>query len=385
MVSRLVKLSRSNSFFLFGPRGVGKTSLLKAKYPPNKDVYYIDLLLPKTEDRYRLSPEALRAEVLESEPEWVIIDEVQKLPRLLDVVHSLIEETRQKFILTGSSARKLKRGAANLLAGRAFTYHLHPFTSVELGSNFDLGMALEWGLLPQVVSFQEADDKKEFLLSYSLSYLKEEIQAEQVVRRVDPFRFFLQIAAQMNGKPINYSKIAKDVGVDTTTVQNYFSILEDTLIGFYLTSYHKSIRKRQRGAPKFYFFDPGVVRALNDTLDVPMRPQTYMFGEAFEHFLILEIRKLADYKRKSWSYSYLQTKDDVEIDLIIEEKGKRTVCIEIKSGISICESDIKQFIKLTSAMKNVEALCLSNDSVAKRFGDVRCLHWRDGLRTLGLI
>lgn len=297
MVNRLVKLPENQSFFLFGPRGSGKTSLLKARFE-GKNVLFLDLLNPRIEDQFRMNPESLIAQISAQKPDWVVIDEVQKLPRILDLVHLLIEEKKQKFALTGSSARKLKRGSANLLAGRAFMNHLFPFSALELGKQFSLEQALSFGLLPKVQYLENAQDKIDFLESYALTYLKEEIQAEQVIRRIDPFRQFLQVAAQMNGKIINYRKIARDVGVDSTTVQNYFSILEDTLIGFYLPSYSKSIRKRQREAPKFYLFDPGIVRALSKNLDVKLKPGNYAYGDAFEHFVILEIFKLISYFKK---------------------------------------------------------------------------------------
>ena len=268
MLNRIAKLSQSNSFFILGPRGSGKSTLIKQKYSKNN--LYIDLLEPQTEDRYRLNPESLKQE-LAGKPQLkkVIIDEVQKLPRLLDVAHQLIEEKNIQFILSGSSARKLKRGGSNLLAGRAFVFYLHPFTSKELGQSFDLNTALCWGLLPHLFNLKSNSDKEEYLKAYALTYLKEEIQLEQIVRKLSPFRKFLEIAAQMNGKVINYTKIARDIGVDTTTVQNYYSILEETLVGFYLNPYHSSIRKSQRLSPKFYLFDTGVCRALKGTLKVP--------------------------------------------------------------------------------------------------------------------
>ncbi|MCM2281718.1 MAG: ATP-binding protein [Bdellovibrionaceae bacterium] len=350
------------------------------------DTLYIDLLKPAVEDTYRVDPEELARQVSgKKRYKWVVIDEVQKLPKLLDVVHNLIEENDQKFILSGSSARKLKRGAANLLAGRAFVYHLHPFTSVELGDSFDLDCALQWGLLPKVWNLQEQEDKHEFLRSYALTYLKEEIQAEQIVRILDPFRSFLEVAAQTNGKIVNFSKVARDVGVDTTTVQNYYSILEDTLVGFFLNSFHRSVRKRQHQAPKFYFFDPGVVRMLSRTLDLPLVPSTASYGELFEQFLILEIRKLAEYRRKEWEFSYLRTKDDVEIDLIIDRARRPLICVEIKSTRNIRPDDINQFMKITGDMTNIEAYCFSNDPRSKKIGHVHCLHWTEGLKELGLV
>ncbi len=384
MVNRTIRLSKSHSFFVFGPRGSGKSTLIKSLYSSHENVLYIDLLRPKTEDGFRRDPDQLVQLVEAQKPSWVIIDEIQKLPKLLDLVHFLIEENSQKFILAGSSARKLKRGAANLLAGRAFVYHLHPFTAAELGGEFDLMTALQWGLLPKIYSLSSSEDRKDFLESYCMTYLKEEIQQEQIVRNLDPFRDFLEVSAQMNGKVVNYSKIAKDIGVDTTTVQNYFSILEDTLVGFLLPAYHKSIRKRQRHAPKFYYFDPGISRALNRTLDIAITERSFSFGNAFEHFLILEIKKLSDYHKKSWNFSYLLTKDDVEIDLIIEESRGKTICIEIKSTNSVKQDDIKNFINLTADFKNSQSLCLSNDPKAKKMGHVLCLHWKDGLKKLGL-
>ena len=201
MFHRSITIGNKSSFFLFGPRGTGKSTLIRqqlAKFEP----LWIDLLQPEQEDLYRLSPQSLGDEIAKSvgKIRWVVIDEVQKIPRLLDLVHSLIESTGVLFALTGSSARKLKRGGANLLAGRAFVHHLHPLTHVELGDRFLLDEVLRWGTLPRLFSLQAPEDRTEFLRSYALTYLKEEIQAEQIVRRLDPFRRFLQVAAQTNGR-----------------------------------------------------------------------------------------------------------------------------------------------------------------------------------------
>jgi len=313
----------------------------------------------------------------------VIIDEVQKLPRILDVVHQLIEEKKKiQFILSGSSARKLKRGGANLLAGRAFMFYLYPFSSWELGHNFKLDVALSWGLLPAQINLKNKQDKKEYLKAYTLSYLKEEIQLEQIVRKLNPFRKFLEVAAQMNAKPINYSKIAQDIGVDTTTVQNYYSILEETLVGFYLRAYHSSIRKSQRLSPKFYLFDTGVCRALKGTLDLPLLPQTDEFGEAFEHFIILEILKLIEYSRKDWKCFYLLTKDGAEIDLIIERPGDKTVCIEIKSSKKVTKKDIKNLSRLGTDIPQSVLYCLSRDPIKRQINNTICIDWREGLNEI---
>ena len=381
MVNRIAKLSQSNSFFILGPRGSGKSTLIKQRY--FKNCLYIDLLDSQTEDRYRLNPASLKQE-LAAQPQLkrVIIDEVQKLPRILDMVHQLIEEKNIQFILSGSSARKLKRGGANLLAGRAFIFHLHPFSSLELGHRFNLNKALCWGLLPRQFNLKESQDKEEYLKAYALTYLKEEIQLEQIVRKLSPFRQFLEVAAQMNGKVINYTKIARDIGVDTTTVQNYYSILEETLVGFYLKPYHTSIRKSQRLSPKFYLFDMGVCRALKGTLKIPLLPRTYDFGEAFEHFIILEIMKFAEYSRKNWKYFYLLTKDGAEIDLIVDRPGEGTLCMEIKSSDRITESDVRNLIRLGSDIPKSKLYCLSRDSRRKQIQNVLCLEWREGIKEI---
>lgn len=384
MVNRSLKLSKTQSFFLFGARGVGKSTLLQQHFSGQKGVVFIDLLSPKTEDLFRVNPNELSQIVKVERPEWIVIDEVQKLPRLLDLVHLHIEKDGQKFALSGSSARKLKRGSANLLAGRATMNHLYPLTSTELGDEFDLQQALTWGLMPKIQDLPEVNDRFDFLESYCLTYLKEEILSEQLVRSLDPFRNFLPIAAQMSGKPLNFSKIGREVGVDTTTVQNYFSILEDTLLGFSLPAFHHSVRKRQRQAPKFYLFDIGILRALSRSLDEPVKKSTIPYGTFFEHFLIHEIRRLADYKKIRWDYSYLVTKDDVEIDLILEKPNRPLILIEIKSSENLQKGSITNFIKISKDFENAEAYCFSCDPQEKAFEHVKCLHWKDGLEALGL-
>lgn len=385
MFNRSIKLSKNNSFFLFGARGTGKTFLLKEDFK-SPQALYIDLLTPEQNETYSLRPQALVEQLaaLESETEWIVIDEIQKIPKLLDVVHQQIESSRFKFALSGSSARKLKRGGANLLAGRAFVNHLYPLTARELGGQFSLDAALAWGTLPRLFAFESDADKRDFLRTYAHTYLKEEITAEQVVRRLDPFRRFLVVAAQMSGQIINYSKIAREVGASTPTVQTYFQILDDTLVGFLLEPFHESIRKRQLGNPKFYFFDSGVQRALNNTLTVELKPQTYAFGAAFEHFVINEINRLQSYAKKDYRFSYLRTKDGVEIDLIIERPGLKRALVEIKSTARVAEDDVRALQQLGNDVPNSEAFCLSLDPTPKKIGAVACFPWLAGLEELGL-
>jgi len=383
MVNRIVNLTKTNSFFLFGARGTGKTTLLKQRFNKS-NALYIDLLDPDEEELFARTPVELkyRVEALSENQKWVIIDEIQKVPKLLNLVHKLIESTHRYFILTGSSSRKLKRGAANLLAGRAFVYHLYPFTSTELENQFTLNTALQWGTLPKVYSYKSEKDKQRFLKSYVQTYLREEIVAEQLIRNLDPFRHFLEVAAQSSGKIVNYSKIAQDIGVDTKTVQGYFSILEDTLIGIKLPSFHKSIRKQQNKNPKFYLFDTGVKRALERTLSLGIREGTYAYGELFEHFIISEIIRLSDYQENEWRFSYLRTKDDAEIDLIIDRPGKPLALIEIKSTSSITERAVSTLNRFSKDIDNSESFCLSCDQNPKRIGNVNCIYWQHFLKDL---
>jgi len=387
MVKRIVNISKSHSFFLFGPRGSGKTTLLNHHFSDDKCLH-IDLLDYQYESLLYKDPNQL-IQIIESQKSvsWVIIDEIQKNPKLLDVVHKLTLNKKYKFALTGSSARKLKRQSANLLAGRAFNFKCHPLTSLELGKNFNLNEALKFGLLPAISSLSTAD-KRHFLRSYIDTYFKEEIVAEQIVRNLRPFRNFLDVAAQMNGKILNINHIARDVGVDHSTVQNYFEILEDTLVGLMLEPYHQSIRKRQRQASKFYYFDSGVVSALNKTLESQLVQSTIEYGQAFEHFVILEFRKYRDYYKPDWSLSYLRTKDDAEIDLIIERPKSPTLAIEIKSTNKISELSKNAFNTFSALAKDigkVESFLLSQDPIERKIDHVWCLPWQKGLRESGII
>ena len=386
MFHRLIKPLKSNSFFLFGPRGAGKTTFLRHFFDPDTTLW-IDLLDPIEEDRLSLHPESLseQIEAMMGEKEWVVLDEVQKVPRLLDVVHQRIEGGGNiKFALTGSSARKLKRGSANLLAGRAFVYNLYPLTHLEMGDAFDEISALQWGTLPKVVQLNGDEEKMAFLRAYALTYLKEEVWSEQLVRNLDPFRRFLEVAAQCNGEVVNATNIARDVGVDPKTVQSYFTILEDTLLGFLLESHHSSVRKQQIKSPKFYFFDGGVKRALDRTLTQELIPNTYGFGRAFEHFVIGEAIRLGSYLGKDYRFSYLRTKDDAEIDLLVERPGMPTALVEIKSTTRVDERSTKTVERFLKDMPKAKGFCFSRDPIAKKIGAVEALHWREGLRAIGL-
>lgn len=318
----------------------------------------------------------------EGAPKWVILDEIQKVPKLLDVVHSLIETNKQKFILTGSSARKLKSGAANLLAGRAFVYNLHPLTSVELGQQFDLEENLRWGTLPAITSFENDREKKSYLNAYVQTYFAEEIKAEQLLRKLDPFRAFLPILGQVSGKVINHNKIAKQIGTSVVTVQSYFQIVEDTLLGFYLPAFHESARKSQRLSPKFYLFDTGVKKAMEGSLDQAVTPKTSVFGELFEAFLVNEVYRLNHYFELDYRLSFFATKNNVEVDLILS-KGQKHMAVEIKSADEIDEAEVRALSRNTRDIPGLaKKYYVSRQKLKVKIEDVECLHWQEFLGVL---
>lgn len=379
--SRLLSLPDDHSFFLFGPRGVGKSTLIK-KFFDHRSSLFLDLLVTSVEDRFQRNPGELKdiVQALPEEKKYVVIDEIQKVPALLDLVHLLIESTDKIFILTGSSARKLKAGGANLLAGRAFVYHLHPLSVLELEEGFQLDACLEWGMLPKVIDYQNDLYRKKYLQTYAHTYLKEEVWEEQYVRDLAPFRKFLEVAAQMNGKIINYANIAADVGVDPKTIEKYYSILEDTMLGFFLTGFQHSFRKRLSSKPKFYFFDTGVTRALSRRMAIPYSIRTTAYGDAFEHFVLLECLKLSSYFHEEFRFSYLRTKDDVEVDLIVDRPGLAPLFIEVKSSSQVSKNSLLSFWHITKDFPDCEAVCFSNDPYEKKWDHVHSIPWYEGLK-----
>lgn len=348
MIPRKLFLQKEQSFFLFGARATGKSTLLHEQFSTrSSQIFWIDLLHPDQEKKYLLRPQTLYEEIeaRQQDLELVVIDEVQKVPALLDIVHLCIFKFNTVFALTGSSARKLKRGQANLLAGRAFTYHLHPFSFLELEKKFSLSEVLTWGSLPSLRQLSSEELKRDYLRAYIYNYIKEEVVSEQIVRNIEPFHLFLEVAAQCNGEILNYSKIAREATIQAKSVQRYYQILTDTLLGHFLYPYHRSLRKRQIKSPKFYFFDLGVLRGLRNELSLEVRPQSYHYGKLFEHFIIVECIRLNDYEKKDYRLSYFKTQSGSEIDLIIET-GKKTYFIEIKSKAIIQGQDLRTLKEL---------------------------------------
>ncbi len=385
MIDRLITPLKDSSFFLFGARAVGKSTILRERFASQA---YLSVNLLNDDEYYSLSqrPDSIVERVRKAPPKsLIIIDEVQRVPNLLNVVHLLIEENDLIFILSGSSSRKLKRGNANLLAGRALLYELYPLTYLELKEDFDLQSALDWGTLPSLTKLTSRELKIEYLHSYVDTYLKEEIVAEQLIRQLPPFRRFLDVAAQMNTKILNYSSIGRDVGVTPDTIKEYFAILEETYIGVILPAYSRSIRKQQTQAPKFYFFDCGVPRAILRTNESALNESTSLYGDTFEQHVILEFIRLNSYFKKRAKFSYLRTKDGAEIDLIVELPNKDPILVEIKSARTIYPEDLGSFKTLAADMKHSGAYCLSRDSFEKEIGPITSMSWDKGiLKILGV-
>lgn len=382
-LERTINLPKNKSFFLFGPRQTGKSTLLKNRFTSQDTIYY-DLLKTEVYRKLLARPEIFRNEVSAAlnpkQPIHIIIDEVQKIPQLLDEVHFLIESGAPCFfILSGSSPRKLKRYQANMLAGRAWTFQLHSFSYTELKDNFDLFSVLKYGALPGVYLIADEYEKRETLHSYADTYIKEEIEIEANIRNLSGFLRFLPIAAQQNGELLNYSNIARETEVSSHIVKEYYKILDDTLLGFFLLPYARSIRKKMSKQPKFYFFDPGVVTALTNRLRVDLEENSYEFGRAFEHFVILEIIKLNHYNRLDLALSFYRTERGAEVDCIIETSAGKTLAIEIKSTANPTSIMLKGLYSFKEKVPGAQLILACRVERAQVMKDVKVLPWRETL------
>ena len=330
ILPRILK-APEQSFFLLGPRGSGKSTWLRAIFP---DAHVIDLLSEETYHRMLASP-GLFADQLRaiSTGSWVVVDEVQRLPGLLNEVHRFIETKRLRFVLCGSSARKLKRADVNLLAGRALHRSMHTFVPEEMGANFDLEEALRFGLMPII---WDSNEKDEVLSAYARLYLKEEIQAEALVRNLPGFARFLPLAALFHGQTINVSNIARESGVARTTVAGYLSILEETLLCFRLPAYEAKLRLRERKLPKWYWCDPGIVRSMK-RVSGSVAPEER--GALFEGMVAQLLRAYKDYRGLCDQMYYWAPsgRSGSEVDFLLA-KGKELVAVEVKSGNTYTES-----------------------------------------------
>jgi len=321
------------SFFLFGPRSVGKSHWIKEHF--EKAVFF-DLLNHRLSLELTRDPTLLEAKIGDRpKGTWICLDEIQKIPALLDEVHRLMENRQYRFALTGSSARKLKRGGADLLAGRAITRQMEGLVYSEIGRNFDLTKVTQWGTLPMIAShYSDPAFLADTLSAYVHTYVREEIKEEGLVRKTEPFIRFLEIAALMNGQELNKENIARDAHVPRSTVDVYFSILEDTLLGHFLPAYRAEAKVREKAHPKFYWFDPGVARGAANLLYDPV--DSVWEGRALETYLFHELRVFNHLHSKQRKISYYQTGAGAEIDFVIETARRtasskpRVVCIEVK-------------------------------------------------------
>lgn len=314
----------TETFFLWGPRQTGKSTLLRHTYGEG---HWVDLLKADAFRRYVTRPETLREE-LEAEPpgprQQVVIDEIQKVTALLDEVHWLIENRGLHFALCGSSARKVKRGSANLLGGRALRYELHGLTAAELGGEFDLDRVLNHGYLPRIY---QSNRPGRLLEAYVADYLKEEVAAEGLIRNLPVFSDFLDVAALGDGEIVNFSNIARECGVSSHTTKNHFQILEDTLLGRWLPAYRKRPKRRVIGAPKFYFADVGVVNRLARRGE--LLPGSELYGKAFENWVYHELTAFISYHEVDAELSYWRLASGIEVDFVLGDMG---VAIEAKSS-----------------------------------------------------
>ena len=386
----LVKLLKGKkSAFLFGPRGVGKTVLAQHYLAQARHAESIDLLSLDAFRRYISEPGLFRLEIEQRlrdiparETLTVLVDEVQKLPGLLDEVHYLVEthKGRVQFLLTGSSARKLKRSGANLLAGRAWTLKLHPLSSQEVEP--DLRKALTIGTLPGF--YQETlSSARRSLKAYVETYLKEEVIQELLIRKFDHFMRLLDIAGQVNGEPVNYSSIARDSGVSVKTAQEYFDILVDTLVAFRIDGWSYSVRKQLRHSPKYYFFDCGVLNAVRGELQTELKSGSYRYGKLFETFIVNELIRANDYNETGYRLYYWRTNTGLEVDLVLTRGPQDTPrAIEIKSQSSPGESDLKGLRAFASENNTAELFCLCRTTHKYSLGPIQVLPWQEGIKAL---
>lgn len=369
---QLLEATKSNSIFLFGARQTGKSTLLKSLFP---DAISFDLLNSDVKNRFEQRP-ALLYEVLKHEPDnaLVIIDEIQQVPELLNEVHRLIFDKQMRFVLCGSSARKLRRKGYNTLGGRAVPYYLYPLVSAEI-PDFNLDRALNHGLLP---AHYDASSPSMLMSAYLDVYLREEIKAEALVRNMKSFNQFLTIAAMTNGEMVNYNNIASDCGVSANTVKEYFSILEDTLLGYFVPAYTRTKKRRLVQAPRFYLFDVGLTNHMLKRKHI--EEGTPEYGHAFEHFVIQELVAYISYTQNENQLSYWRTYTGVEVDAII---GDAKIAIEIKSAREIQNKHLKKLRSFANEYSPVRKLVVSLDIFTRRTDDdIELVYIHDFLKAL---
>ena len=370
-IERFINLERflkQKSYFLFGPRQTGKSSLIQHSFPSAKVYNLLDNALFLD---FNNRPGRLREEVT-AKDKLVVIDEIQRVPQLLNEVHLLIEEKGIHFLLTGSSARKLRSGGVNLLGGRAREAYLHPFVTVELGEFFDLDRALNAGLIPSIYF---SNEPKLDLASYVGSYLKTEIASEALTRDVPAFSRFLSVAALCNTQVVNFTNIANDAQVKRTTVYEYFEILKDTLLLRELPAFRIGKKRKPVCSSKYYFFDIGVARQLQGR--VAVTPGTTEYGDAFETFIVNEAFAFSDYVRPL-SLSFWRTTSQYEVDLIINDH----IAVEIKGKQQVSFDDIKGLKAIAEESSFKRFICVSLEKRPRKLGKIEILPYQEFLEML---
>ncbi len=367
MYNRLLNKA-SRSTFVFGPRGVGKSTWARQEFPSATTYDLLDqrLFLDLTKD-----PNTLYRQLARHEPgDWVFIDEIQRVPEILNEVHRLIENRRLNVLMTGSSARKLRRGGVNLLGGRASRKLMFPLVSAELGDDFDLDAALQFGTLPTAVAGSHVI---EYLDSYVQLYMQQEIVAETLIRNVGNFARFLEVAARQNGQTVNPTSIARDVGVARATVVSHFEILNDTLLGTWLPTWKKKESNKQLQQSKFYFFDCGVVRAISSR--IAEAPSDQEIGVLLETYLHNEIRAFLEYSNLRYPLRYWRTYDGAEVDFVIETP-ERVVAIEVKSSNAWQQKfnrGLRRFVRESRDPTKIHSMGVYRGSKAEWWDDINVL------------
>ena len=373
MLKRIFQLDKEieSSIFLFGGRQTGKTTILRQQFP---NAIFFDLLNTSVKSRLQRRPVVLY-ETLKDKPAGtlVIIDEIPEIPELLNEVHRLIVERQLIFILCGSSARKLKRKGHNTLGGRALPVYLYPLVSAEI-PDFDIDRAVNYGMLPP---HYLAKNPSRLLTGYIDVYLKEEIKEEALVRNLDAFHRFLEVAAFTDGEIINNNNIAQECGVHATTVNSYFDILEDTLIGYRIPAYTKVMQRRLVQAPRFYYFDIGITNHLLHRKDLVRGTADY--GHAFEHLVVQELVAYLHYTHSEERLSYWRTYTGIEVDVII---GDARIAIEIKSAEEIQSKHLKNLKIFAEEHPQSRLIVVSLDVFTRRIGNIECLYVMDFFQKL---
>jgi predicted AAA+ superfamily ATPase len=379
VISRLIDLPKSRSFFLFGPRGTGKSTLLRSLYP---EAAVLDLLKEADYQEFLRNPSRLEAWAdANARPKRpLIIDEVQRLPELLNEVHRLIEAKKYIFILTGSSARKLRRGGSNLLAGRALVKQMHPFTARELGKEFDLRRSVRFGQLPGAY-FE--DDPKQYLKAYVGVYLREEVQIEAQIRNLGLFSRFLEAASFSQASVLSVAAVAQDCGIDRKTAESYFQLLEDLMIGIRVPVFRRRAKRKLVTHPKFYFFDAGVFHTLRPT--GPLDPPEEIQGAAIETLVLQELRATIANHDLDLQLSYWRSQKKEEVDFVLYGKPG-LIAIEVKRSPRFREQDLLGLREFLADYPVAKAYLLYTGSDRLKYGAIDVLPLEDAMKDwLGLI